>query len=90
MIDHQAHCDTASVPTAGDESMPLPRLRRNFVGVKGLRVEFRREIDNRRFVDVIGAGLKNLACEKIAEFHDRCILQSPSRTSFTDARVGLV
>jgi hypothetical protein len=47
MIDHQAHCDTASVPTAGDESMPLPGLRRRFVDVKGLWVELGREIDDR-------------------------------------------
>jgi hypothetical protein len=85
MIDHQAHGDTASVPAAGNESMPLPLLRRNFVDVKGLRIEFRREIDDRRFVDVVGAGPKNLAFEKIGEFHDRCT-QNPLLARVSPAR----
>src|ERR1700728_2540907 len=90
MLDHQAHGDTASMPAAGDESVPLSGLRRDFVDVKGLRIEFRREIDDRRFVDAIGAGSKNLALEKIGEFHDRCIRNPLLARASPGARAGLV
>src|SRR6202034_1283192 len=58
--------------------------------VKGLRIEFRREIDDRRFVDAIGAGSKNLALEKIGEFHDRCIRNPLLARASPGARAGLV